>query len=260
MKFKPSEIQQLLRESYKKKVFDNIDEKFIVDLSISNERTKVYQVENSNDVIVVHRGSEDKQDWIDNALWLRANILTMSRSYKLHLKRHKLAVKKYGAENIIVMGHSRGGLYAKQFYDDKLAKQLITFNKPVNFHNIIYNKLTKNKNKHDENQTKIRTEKDFVSIGEKFIKNNDTDITIPSNSENIFKDIVEEHKVENLEKLNNDELIGTGIFKQKINFKKIKKQDLKQFIKQNKKIINLDINITGLTKKELVMIIEQFYE
>ena len=251
MKFKPSELTNLINASYSNELI-NVD-KFKIDSSISNERVKVYTVDESDDVIVTHRGSADTQDWVDNALYGGFNTLKMSKSYKLHLKKHKQAVTKYGSENIIVMGHSRGGLYAQQFYDDKRAKQLVTYNKPVNTMEIAANIFKKNKN--DKNQTKIRTSSDFVSVGEKLIKKNDTDIIIPSASYNPLK----EHAPDRLNKIGDDNLVGTGVFKQKINYTKIKKQDLKNFIKQNKKKLKLDINVTGLTKKELILIVEKVY-
>lgn len=52
------------------------------------------------------------------------------------------------------------------------------------------------------------------------------------------------------------DLIGTEIFKKEINFKKIRINELKTFLKNNKKNINLDINLTGLTKNNLIEIIE----
>ena len=251
MKFKPSELTNLINASYQNEML-NIG-KFKIDASISDSRVKTYTIDNSNDIVVTHRGSADTQDWVDNALYGGFNTLKLSRSYKLHLKKHKQAVKKYGSENIIVMGHSRGGLYAQQFYDDKRAKQLITYNKPVNTMDIAANLLKKKKN--DENQTKIRTSNDAVSMGEALIKGEKTDVIIPSASYNPLK----EHAPDRLNKIGDDKLIGTGIFKQKINFSKIKKEDLKQFVKNNKKKLNLDINITGLTKKDLVKIVEKVY-
>lgn len=244
MKFKPSELSDLINASYNKKI-KNIG-KFIIDSSISNIRVKVYTLEDSDDVIVVHRGSADLKDWVDNASWLRFNLLTNSKTYKMHLKRHMKAVKKYNKDNIIVMGHSRGGLYASQLYKDKLAKQLITYNKPVNLYDIGSNIITKNKT--DENKTELKTSRDIVSIGENLLK--DTWEKIPSLTINP----IYEHSTHRLKDRDDDDLIGRGIFKTVIDYTKIRKNDLKRFIKVNRKKLKLEINLTGLTKQQLISI------
>jgi hypothetical protein len=46
------------------------------------------------------------------------------------------------------------------------------------------------------------------------------------------------------------------MFKAKINYSKIRKKDLRDFVKKNKKKVNLDINVTGLTKKDLIELSE----
>ena len=50
------------------------------------------------------------------------------------------------------------------------------------------------------------------------------------------------------------EIIGSEIFEYKIDYTKIRKNTLKQFVKTNKK--KIQVNITGLTKKELIEIVE----
>jgi hypothetical protein len=184
MKFKPTEIKLLLEASYMNESFD-VD-RFKVDKPLSNGRVKVYTVNDSDEVVVTHRGSADLKDWIDNSSWLRLNMLERSPTYKIHLKRHMKAVKKYGADKINVMGHSRGGLYATNLYKNKLAKQVINYNKPINLYDIAKDVITKKKE--DENSTTIRTSNDFVSIGQKLIKGKDTDIVIPSDSLNPLKE------------------------------------------------------------------------
>ena len=248
MKFKPSELRSLLASTYIKENYDI--GKFKIDKSLSNIRVKVYTVDGSNDVVVAHRGSGDLNDWVDNIHWLKYNILQKSPTYRMHLKYHKKAVEKYGAENIIVMGHSRGGLYADQLYKDKLAKQLITYNKPLNLYGVASNAVVGKDE--DLNKTEIRTSNDIVSIGATLSKDTKSNITIPSTTYNPLK----EHSTDQLGNLNDDELIGQGIFKKKIDFTKLRKKDLKDFVKKNKKKLNLDINITGLTKKDLVKILE----
>ena len=141
MKFTADEIKQLMSASYKKEMFDI--GKFKIDKEVSSIRVKAYTVDDESDVIVTHRGSADVKDWMDNADFFRINKLERSPTYKMHLKTHMKIVDKYGANNIIVMGHSRGGLYATALYKKKLAKQLINYNKPVNMYDIAKDVLRK---------------------------------------------------------------------------------------------------------------------
>ncbi len=249
MKFKPSEIQALLYASYSKEKIDI--GKFIIDKDISSTRVKTYTIPNSNEVIVTHRGSGSADDWFDNLLWLKFNTLKSSRTYKMHLGIHMKAVNKYGANNIIVMGHSRGGLYAEQLYNDKLAKQKITYNKPVNMYDIGKNVITDKQD--DPDATDIRTSGDIPSLGKNLTTGNSNDIVIPSKTNNPLT----EHYTEQLLNLDDNVLIGQGIFKPKINYSKIRKAELKSFVKNNKKKLKLDINISGLTKKDLVVVVDK---
>lgn len=203
MKFTAKQIKELLSGSYKSEKFD-ID-KFKIVKALSDNRVKAYTVDGSSDVVVTHRGSSDARDWSENALYLRWDILVASTSYKMHLKKHMKVVYKYGANNIIVMGHSRGGLYASQLYKDKLAKQVVTYNKPFNVHDILKDIFTKKKQ--DENSTAIRTSNDLPSVGHNLMKGNDTDIVIPSDS----LDPLKEHGTDRLDDY--DELIGKGMTK-----------------------------------------------
>ncbi len=57
-----------------------------------------------------------------------------------------------------------------------------------------------------------------------------------------------------------NKLVGLGVFQPKINYSKIRKAELKTFVKNNKKQLNLDINISGLTKKDLVGIVDNILE
>ena len=135
-------------------------------------------------------------------------------------------------------------------YKNKLAKQVINYNKPINLYDIAKDVITKKKQ--DENSTTIRTSNDLVSIGQNLMKGNETDIVIPSDSYNPLK----EHGIDKINDYETDELIGKGMFKAKINYSKIRKKELRDFVKKNKKKVNLDINVTGLTKKDLIELSE----
>ena len=46
------------------------------------------------------------------------------------------------------------------------------------------------------------------------------------------------------------------MFKPQVNYAKIRKKELRDFVKKNKKKVKLDINVTGLTKKDLIELTE----
>ena len=84
------------------------------------------------------------------------------------------------------------------------------------------------------------------------MKDNDNDIVIPSDSFNPLT----EHNTTQIDNYKSEELIGNGIFKPKINFCKIRKKELRDFVKKNKKKVKLDVNVTGLNKKQLIELTE----
>ena len=107
MKFSKSELADLFKASYNHKLFDV--QRFHINKKLSDELVKVYTLNDSMDVVVVHRGSNDMNDWVDNGLHLADLDLTLTKTYKMHLRRQLKAVKKYGKDNIICLGYNRGG-------------------------------------------------------------------------------------------------------------------------------------------------------
>jgi len=169
------------------------------------------------------------------------------------LKRHIKAIKKYNNAHIVVIGHSRAALYAKQLYEDGFAQQLVTYNKPVNMVDIATNLISGKKQKNDPNVTNIRTSGDVISMGSNLLVNpNKNDIIIPSKTLNPLY----EHKSDRIGSLDETELIGNGIFKKTIDFSKIRVKQLRDYIKTHKVASKLKINITGLTKKQMIKIVE----
>jgi hypothetical protein len=235
MKFTTTELKDLMTASYtKSKNLTDIG-KFILDRALSNHRVQIYRFE--DETIVVHRGSKTSIDWLDNVAFGTLNLLESTTTYKMHAKKHKTAYETYGLP-LTIMGHSRGALYAKSLYDKGWGSQLITYNGPVNGFQIISKNISKSTK--DENEIKIRTSRDLVSIGQTLVPNEN--ITIQSDTYNP----IAEHSTNNLEKLN--ELVGHGVT---INFKGVLKADLRKFVKKNSKIKN----IRALSKGELIDII-----
>lgn len=246
MKFTKKELADLFSASYDQKIFSI--GRFTIIPSLSDQYVKTYTIQGSSDVVVVHRGSHDSQDWVDNALHLASINLRYTKSYQMHLRRHVKEVKKYGKDNIVSLGHSRGGLYSEDFYRLNLCKQSIVYNKPVVRNDIIRNIFEKP----DKNNQAIRTSGDVISVGHTLMKRKH-DIVIPSKGYNV----IENHKPERLNDMKDDTLIGTGkkpglfdILKANIDYSKIRKDELKQMLKPYKK--QLGIRFTNITKNELI--------
>ena len=133
-------------------------EGYSIDTPLSDSRVKVYTKNGSNNknVVVTHRGSVGLDDWLDNASYLFKGKVKGTKTYNLHRERHKKAVEKYGAKNIIAIGHSRAGLYIQELQKEFPIKENITYNKASGFFDI--------GRKNDANQTDIRVGNDFVSL------------------------------------------------------------------------------------------------
>ena len=62
-----------MNESYKQDL-NNVNDDYIIDKELSNDRVKVYQEKrNPQNAVIVHRGSYDTQDWLDNRKSLGLN-------------------------------------------------------------------------------------------------------------------------------------------------------------------------------------------
>lgn len=172
---------------------------YTLDEALSDARVKVYPKNNSNEVIVVHRGSEGLTDWLDNASYLAYGKVKGTTSYKLHRERHMKAVEKYGAENIIGLGHSRGGLYVQELDKEFPMKEIITYNKAAGPSDVL--KLNPSK------QTDVRVGNDVISMLAPTQLNNKI-VYVPS-TKNLF-DFSGAHKPSELKQLG-DQYIGLGL-------------------------------------------------
>ena len=129
-----------------------------IDSPLSDSRVKVYAKKGSNDkdIVVTHRGSVGLDDWMDNASYMFRGKVKGTKTYNLHRDRHKRAVDKYGAQNIIAIGHSRAGLYLQELQKEFPIKENITYNKASGFHDI--------GRQNADNQTDVRVGNDVVSL------------------------------------------------------------------------------------------------
>ena len=192
-------LNKLLNESYKNKdkTNANIDDRYILDNELSTNKTKVYIDKNTNDIAMVNRGTSDFRDVMSDAKLLFGYKDARFNEPKEILNKVK---QKYADKNIDVLGHSLGATVAETLGDDERVKNVITLNKPTTPKDLI----TKQKNV--GKQYDIRSSKDVVSMLQPFQKDNN-DIVIPSLSNNLYK----EHKIDILDELPQDQIIGTGL-------------------------------------------------
>ena len=182
---------------------------YSIDAPLSDSRVKVYTKNGSNDkdVVVTHRGSVGLDDWMDNASYLFRGKVKGTKTYNLHRERHKKAVDKYGAKNIIAIGHSRAGLYLQELQKEFPIKENITYNKASGFFDI--------GRQNDANQTDIRVGNDVVSLLAPLQKRPNTIVKIDG-TKNPF-DFNTAHQSSEIDKLGTtfigkkEEVVGEGI-------------------------------------------------
>jgi hypothetical protein len=181
---------------------------YVIDTPLSDSRVKVYTKPGSKNVIVTHRGSVGLDDWWDNAKYATMGKVKGTKTYELHRKKHKAAIDKYGAQNIIAIGHSRAGLYLQELQKEFPIKENITYNKATGFTDI--------GRQNTGNQTDVRVGNDVVSLLSGTQKNPNQVIKI-DNTKNPF-DFNKAHQTGELERLGtqfiglaDDEATGSGI-------------------------------------------------
>jgi hypothetical protein len=227
-KLRVKQIKNLLNASYSNLLSD-IDD-FKIDKSLSNQLIQVYYNENTNQAVVVHRGTANMNDVIvDTKL-----LFGFKNNSRFNDARNiqKLAEKKYGNNNVSTIGHSLGAAIAEDV--GKNSKEIITLNKPITPSDIFFKK------KVGFNQYDIRTKKDPISLLKPF-QRDVKDITIDS----ITNNPLIEHSTNTLDRLPQDLLIGGS------ELRKLKLKELKSYIKSLKKNKQINFNITGKNKKQL---------
>jgi len=193
-------LQKVIQLSYDKSLTD-MPEGYLIDKELSNGRVKLYVSKtDGKTVLEVHRGSSSAKDWLDNASYALGIPTKFTGTFKTHQKKHNAVVAKYGAENIILIGHSRASLYIEELNRNQPVKEVITYNgaSPVGM-----DYLRKN-----QNQTDVRESRDLVSSMRGFKRSNNNNITIPSEGFDFGKI----HSSDGLAKLGNT-IIGKGITK-----------------------------------------------
>lgn len=196
---KVKHVKRFIESSYSDKPENNIDQ-YIMDKDLSNEYAKTYNDPKTGHTVVVHRGTSGASDWGNNMAYT-GGVYKMTDRYKNAKKLQDKANEKYGKENISTLGHSQGAILAREL--GKGGKEVISLN-PA------FMAESEGKNEHT-----IRSGSDVVS-GMKGLKNmvfgnkNNNNTTIKSN--NPF-DVLGEHSSDILDRLDPEQIIGSGITK-----------------------------------------------
>ena len=192
------DVKALLDKSYDGKVADWGDYK--VDKSLSGKRVQVYYNDKIKKAIVVHRGTQGLKDWGTN---LAMNFGYRGDRFKHAREIQRKAEKKYGAKNIITMGHSQGARWAEKLGRD--TSEVITLNKPTLPIDLIKGDVV------PKNQTDIKTDKDPVSILRGLQQGKDSE-NIDSKTFAGYYNPLAEHSTNVLDRLNDDKIVGTGLY------------------------------------------------
>jgi len=232
-KISAPDLKGLLKQSYNSKNPRDYKD-YDVDKSLSGERVQVYVKKGTNEVFVVHRGTQGMYDWGNDLKALAGYDISNSDRFKHAEKIQKEAEKKYGAKNVSTLGHSLSGKIASDV--GKNSKEIITLNKFIPPMDLI-NPFRK---KTPDNEYDIRSSLDPVSALLPF-ESGKNKFTIPSKS----YDTIAEHKTDILDRLPEDTMFGRG------HFKKMKVKELKDFIKSQPKYRE-NFLLKGKKKSDLI--------
>lgn len=245
---------KLLKELFENDKLEDVSN-YEIDKSLSTVWVRVYRNPKSDHTIVVHRGSKDLYDaWVDLQLGLGYKD---NKRFKESKRIQDAAEKKYGTKNMSVVGSSLGGTLAEDF--GKNAGEIITSGKPVTPLDLIVGK------KPHTTQHDVRTSTDIISFLKPFQKH-DNDIVVKSiDPTDPLKSHLGKHTMKAVMDKHGDDIeIGEediGILEKKSeggsnpNFKKMKVEELKKYIKANRKAKKLkakDYKLTGKKKSELI--------
>jgi hypothetical protein len=192
------DLNKLLNESYKSKnkTLDRVDN-YELDKELSTDKTKIYKDITTGDIKMVNRGTSDINDVITDAKLLFG--FKNNNRYNEGRQILQKVKEKYPDKSIDLLGHSLGASVAEDIGNDPQVKNIITLNKPTTPMDLF------RKSKINDKQYDIRTSRDVVSMLQP-IQKDENDLIIPSESKNLYT----EHKIDVLDRLDQDKIIGTG--------------------------------------------------
>jgi hypothetical protein len=230
------DIKNFLYKSYSKDKPSDYGE-YQVDHSLSDRKAQVYHHPGTKQTVVVHRGTQDSRDVLNDAAYMHSGIKG-DRFY--HAKKiQQKAEKKYGAHTVSTIGHSLGSLLSSDV--GKNSKEIINYNKPVDV-----------RGRSNKNEYNISTSRDPFSF---FVPRKT--INIKSKTLNP----VHEHSIDRLDDLDQDQMIGgAGCCARERGLCCYTVKELKQRIKEHNKMAKGDSKIKGygyMKKRELKEMIHQ---
>lgn len=106
-------IKKALKQSYEPEKHSGRIEGWMIDRHLSGKRAQVYADPTKKKVLIVHRGSQGSNDWLQTDPKLAVGQLGSTKRGKYGVDITKKAVAKYGDDaHITVAGHSLGGSIA----------------------------------------------------------------------------------------------------------------------------------------------------
>lgn len=226
-----STLRDLLEGSYT----GDAPEGWSLDANNSSDTSKIFKHNNSDQVVVAHKGTEGFADWGNNLAYGLGGEMLYEATPRFREARNvqDAAVKEYGSDRITTIGHSQGGLQAELL--GKLGRETITVNKATRPTNPLWIPSKK------KSQFDIRSTFDPVSMWRSpFGKRQKNNVSIPAKSHSALK----EHSYDILhrippETIIGDEMYGNGIYKISSRTKSQAKKlgvNVKPSQKKNKKV------------------------
>ena len=204
---RPQEIQDFLQASYEENAPKSIDG-YELDEQLSNLYGKVYFNEDLKKVVLAFRGTGMENlgtDWINNLIFLVSDPgYKLTSRYQTALKMYTSAMKKYKGFKFELLGHSQSGVIVNNLCSNKV-------NNCISLNPAYKNASLKN------NEYTIRSTGDVVNkltVPKKALNS----VLYPQwtkkhmiNIENKTGNPITEHKVDILERLNPNMIIGRGV-------------------------------------------------
>lgn len=167
------DAQKLISMGYKPEMSSYGE--YELDPELSIDRARVYKHTKTGKAYVVHRGTKEASDWLNNLIYgLSPSMYKYTNRYRTGKDVQEKALKKYG--DVDVIGHSQGAKIAEMASrGDKRIKDVITYNRPVG--------LMETLTPLDKNVTDVRSSYDPVSTLASYQKGNKP-VTIENKSWN----------------------------------------------------------------------------
>ena len=226
-------LKKVLNDSYTK-TGNDIDG-YKIDKELTDDTIKVYRNNDTNEVVVAPKGTASLGDVATDVKMFFGVKDKRFKSAKEKLDKVKA---KYPDSKIDLAGHSLSGKIVEEIgANDDRVNNIYTLNKPTTAFDIVTGRKGINK------QIDIRTKNDMISVLKPFGTTNPNDRVIDSNTSNP----ITEHKIEKLNDLNQDEIIGNGLSNLSIKELKVILKGIKQK--------NKHIKISKLKKSDIITLI-----